>query len=175
MAARLRRVEQSGSLVGDHGEAFVQVGVAGRPADLVVDGQLDDPGAVEQPAQDQDRVGGSSPASGCRPWSRGVGVRRAAELTRTQPATGRLRRGTSSGFLCTRGRWHSTARRPGSAGPSPRTSALTCWHRTEGLRQKRQSAFTPKCETETSWTARTTCTRSRDTARAAVAARTRRY
>jgi hypothetical protein len=30
-----------GSLAGDHGEAFVQVGVAGRTAELILDGQLD--------------------------------------------------------------------------------------------------------------------------------------
>jgi hypothetical protein len=41
---------------GEHGDALVQVGVPGRAAERVVDGQLDDPGTVQQPAQHQNRL-----------------------------------------------------------------------------------------------------------------------
>jgi hypothetical protein len=51
---------------GEHGDALVQAGVTGRPADLVVDGELGDPGGVEQPTQHQDRlpVAAQRPSSG---------------------------------------------------------------------------------------------------------------
>ena len=61
----------------------MQVGVAGRPADLVVDGQLGDPGAVEQPAQDQDRlpVTAQRPGSGPGPEPPAFGVQQSRTRT----------------------------------------------------------------------------------------------
>lgn len=80
---REQRQRKSRSLGCDHGEAFMQVGVPGRMAQGIGDSQLRDPGPVEQPAQDQDRVPGSSSVSGFRPWCRDVAARHAAGPTRT--------------------------------------------------------------------------------------------
>jgi len=41
---------------GEHVDGFVQVAVGGRGAELVVGGELGDPGAVEEPAQHQHGV-----------------------------------------------------------------------------------------------------------------------
>lgn len=66
---------------GEHSDAFVQVGVSGRAAELVVDGELGDPGAVEQPAQHQDRlpVAAQRPGSGSGPESSPFGVQETGE------------------------------------------------------------------------------------------------
>jgi len=61
VAGHLRREQrrrQGGSLGGDHGEAFMQVGVPGRTAQRVVDSQLRDPGplGVQQARHEQHGV-----------------------------------------------------------------------------------------------------------------------
>jgi hypothetical protein len=61
---------------GEHGEAFVQVGIPGRHADAVVESQLLDLGAVEQPTQHQDRLleTAQRPRSGAGPEPLPFGV-----------------------------------------------------------------------------------------------------
>jgi hypothetical protein len=48
-----QRGGQVGRMVGQDGQALVQVAVGGRRGDAVVPGELDEPGAVDEPAQHQ--------------------------------------------------------------------------------------------------------------------------
>jgi hypothetical protein len=57
-------------------DALVEIVVGGGPADRVVDGQLGDPGAVQKPADDQDRLfeAAQSAGAGAGPASLAFGV-----------------------------------------------------------------------------------------------------
>lgn len=52
----LRRGGQIGCLVGQNGQPFVQVAVGRRHRDPVVPGELNQPGAVDEPAQHEHRL-----------------------------------------------------------------------------------------------------------------------
>lgn len=60
---------QTGRAGGEHVDALVQVVVAGRDTDLVVGGELPHPGAVEKPAQHQDRLIAGGYGTGAGPGS----------------------------------------------------------------------------------------------------------
>ena len=73
---REQRRLQRGRLGGENRESLVEIGIHGRLADRVIDGQLPHPGAVEKPAQHQDGLldAGQDPTvlAGAAPHTFGV-------------------------------------------------------------------------------------------------------
>src|SRR5690606_21801781 len=98
---RQQRPVQAGSLRGKHVDALLQVVIARGLADLVVPDQLADPGAVEEPAQDQHRLleAAQHPAAPSGATPEAFGVKQTGQVQR-----GLLAYGQRGGVCDTHGR-----------------------------------------------------------------------